>query len=168
MDDPCKDGKGTVPGTSQTPKIIVPPPNGIQGAYESNVGPDGNPQGPVGEVSGTVDDDGTVPRDEFQKDNIIPPAATPPSQETNQAMKNEKERRAHQPTRLDGEKPSDRAGEPNSNCQTFCSTDCLPQCKKWNCPSCQLQAKPQAKPANENTNCGTFCAKGSPLSLIHI
>ena len=164
LNDPCKDGGGKAPGSSQTPKIIVPPPNGIQGAYESNVGPDGNPQGPAGEVSGTVDNEGTVPRDEFQKDNVPTSGGASTSDQTNKAMKNEKERRAHQPTHLDGEQPSERAGEPNSNCQAFCATECLPQCKEWNCPSCQEQAKPQAKPINENTNCGTFCAKGSPCT----
>ena len=176
LNDPCKGGGGTVPGVPQTPKMdpnapgylikpIIPPPTGIQGAYSVNtVGPDGNPRGPAGEVPGVVGKDGNVPRDEFQKDNVPTSGGGSTSANTQKAMDNEKERRAHQPTHLDGEQPSERAGEANSNCQTFCAVECLPQCREWNCPSCKPKIAESAPIANENTNCGTFCKKGAPCT----
>ena len=151
LDDKCKTGGKMVPGVSQTRPIIIPP-NGIQNIPGSLVGPDGNPQGPPNESSNM-----------FNEKNV-PTSGGGTSSNTQSAMDKEKERRAHQPTHLDGEQPSDRAGQENDRCQTFCSEECIGKCQEWDCPVCKKESYHDIPGGGEETNCGTFCRKGSPCT----
>jgi len=151
---PQSPGQPSVPGVPQVAphghivKPTIIPPNQIQQAYgnplKGDKTPNGMQRGPNSELS-----------DEFEKPNIKTHGGKT-SEATQHAMESSKAKRAWGDGKAwpsgspGGEQPSSRAGEGNTNCQTFCNASCTPQCKSWKCPNCIPPA-----PANLASTCKT-------------
>jgi len=121
---------GTVPATAMVDPIVIAP-DSIQNAYDDD--PPGL-LGPDGEPRGY-------------------------ESEAEVAMERSKNRRAYEQKGLGGVQPSNRAGDKNTKCQTFCSKTCTVPCERWGCPICREDVPPA--PADLIKK----CKKPSPACL---